>query len=101
MAEIPVGGTLSSTSGDVLRRWALAGEGLSLEAAWDVAEDICNGRLIECLQGTDWQQLNLYATFLPGRPVPARIKLFVDWLGHLISEQREDALRSPSNASLA
>ncbi|MGI4796182.1 MAG: substrate binding domain-containing protein, partial [Janthinobacterium lividum] len=95
MADIAVGGTLSSTSGDVLRQWALAGEGLSLEAAWDVAEDIRDGRLVECLPGIAWQELNLYATFLPGRPVPARIRLFVDWLATLVLEQSVIAVRSP------
>lgn len=94
MVDIAVDGTLSSTSGDVLRQWVLAGEGLSLEAAWDVAEDIRNGRLVECLPGTAWQELTLYATFLPGRPVPARIKLFVDWLAHLVSERRAAAVHS-------
>ena len=87
MADIAVGGTLSSTSGDVLRQWALASEGLSLEAAWDIAEDIRDGRLVECLPGTAWQELTLYATFMPGRPVPARIKLFVDWLANLVSDE--------------
>lgn len=86
MAEVAVGGTLSSTSGDVLRQWALAAEGLSLEAAWDVAEDIREGRLVELLPGIAWQELALYATFLPGRPVPARVRLFVDWLAQLVSE---------------
>ena len=84
VVAIPARGTMSSTSGDVLRQWALAGEGLSLEAAWDVAEDLHEGRLIECLPSVNWQELTLFATFLPGKPVPARIRLFVDWLSQLI-----------------
>lgn len=93
MITIPARGSMSSTSGDVLRQWALAGEGLSLEAAWDVAEDLREGRLIECLSSIDWQELTLYATFLPGKPVPARIRLFVDWLSQLIGEP--DAVTDP------
>ena len=85
--EVAVRGTMSSTSGDVLRRWALAGEGLSLEAAWDVADDLRDGRLVACLPEIAWQDLTLYATFLPGRPVPARVRLFVDWLAQLLSGQ--------------
>ncbi len=84
VVAIPARGAMSSTSGDVLRQWALAGEGLSLEAAWDVAEDLLEGRLIECLPSVNWQELTLVATFLPGKPVPARIRLFVDWLLQLI-----------------
>ena len=38
--EIKVSGHFSSGSGDVLHAWALEGRGLSLEALWDVAEDL-------------------------------------------------------------
>jgi DNA-binding transcriptional LysR family regulator len=78
--EIKVGGHLSSGSGDVLHGWALEGRGLSLEALWDVAEDLRAGCLVECLADYWCDRIELFATFLPGQPVPPRIRLFVDFM---------------------
>lgn len=80
MEEIKVGGRLSSSSGDVLHGWALEGRGLSLEALWDVAEDLQAGRLVECLAGYRCEEIDLFATFQPGHPVPPRVRLFVDFM---------------------
>jgi DNA-binding transcriptional LysR family regulator len=78
--EIKVFGTLSSSSGDVLHGWVLAGKGLSLEALWDVEEDLAAGRLVECLAPYWCDSIELFATFLPGKPLPPRIRLFVDFV---------------------
>jgi DNA-binding transcriptional LysR family regulator len=78
--EIKVNGHFSSGSGDVLHAWALEGRGLSLEALWDVAEDLHAGRLIECLADYWCDSIDLFAAFLPGRPAPPRIRLFVDFI---------------------
>ena len=72
-------GALSSGSGDVLHGWALEGRGLSLEAMWDVEEDLAE-RLVKCLADCRWDGIELFATFLPGQPVPPRIRLFVDFI---------------------
>jgi DNA-binding transcriptional LysR family regulator len=78
--EIKVSGHLSSGSGDVVHDWALKGCGLSLEALWDVAEDLDAGRLVECLADYWCDSVDLFATFPPGHPTPPRIRLFVDFL---------------------
>lgn len=77
---IKVSGTLSSSSGDVLHGWVLAGKGLSLEALWDVEEDLAAGRLVECLAPYWCDSIDLFATFLPGKPLPPRIRLFIDFV---------------------
>jgi LysR family transcriptional activator of dmlA len=92
--EIRVAGHLSSGSGDVLHGWALEGRGLSLEALWDVAEDLESGRLVECLADFWCDSIELFAAFLPGHPIPPRIRLFVDFiaaeqLGRAAGEQVE------------
>ena len=78
--EIGVAGHLSSGSGDVLHGWALEGRGLSLEALWDVAEDLQSGRLVECLSDYWCDSIELFAAFLPGHPIPPRVRLFVDFV---------------------
>jgi DNA-binding transcriptional LysR family regulator len=84
--EIKVSGHLSSASGDVLHGWALEGRGISLEALWDVEEDLEAGRLVECLADYACDNIELFATFPPGHPVPPRIRLFVDFMAmeHLV-----------------
>jgi DNA-binding transcriptional LysR family regulator len=78
--EVKVGGHLSSGSGDALHGWALEGRGLSAEALWDVADDLEAGRLVECLADHWCDDIELFATFLPGHPLPPRIRLFVDFM---------------------
>ena len=76
--EVKVGGHLSSGSGDALHGWALEGRGLSAEALWDVADDLEAGRLVECLPDYGCDDIELFATFLPRKPISASIRLFVD-----------------------
>jgi len=75
---VQVGGTLTSSDGEVLRAWALEGRGLSLEAQWDVADDVKDGRLVTCLDGLCSETIELFATYLPSKPTPASIRLFVE-----------------------
>ena len=58
----------------------LAGKGLSLEALWDVEEDLAAGRLVECLVPFWCDSIDLFDTFLPGKPLPPRIRLFIDFI---------------------
>jgi DNA-binding transcriptional LysR family regulator len=75
-----VNGPLSSGDGSVLYGWALSGEGISLEAHWDVADDLAAGRLVEVMPDYRGPPAELYAVFAPGKPVPPRIRLFADCL---------------------
>jgi LysR family transcriptional regulator, transcriptional activator for dmlA len=76
--EVRVQGNLSSGDGAVLHEWALSGEGISWEALWDVSEDLARGRLVHLLPEYQSSPMELYAIFAPGKPVPPRIRLFVD-----------------------
>ncbi len=78
--EVAVSGSLSSGDGSVLYEWALCGEGISLEAHWDIAADLAAGRLVEVMPEYRGAPAGLYAVFAPGKPVPPRIRLFVDAL---------------------
>lgn len=78
--SIKVGGSLSGANGDVVHAWALAGEGLSLEARWDVEEELASGKLMEVLSEYRASDLDLYAVFAPAKTIIPRIRLFVDYL---------------------
>jgi DNA-binding transcriptional LysR family regulator len=75
---VEVAAGLTSSDGGVLRNWALEGRGLSLEAEWDVAEDVRDGRLVLCLDGHCAEAIELFATYLPSKPIAASIRLFVE-----------------------
>jgi LysR family transcriptional activator of dmlA len=101
--EVQVSGNLSSADGTVLRAWALSGEGISWEALWDVADDIAAGHLIQLLADCTSADLDLYAVFAPGKPVPPRIRLFVDFLVRVFAELEHkvaSAMKIGDNASL-
>jgi DNA-binding transcriptional LysR family regulator len=86
--NLVISGLLSSTSGDVLRQWAISGTGLSLEAEWDVADDLAAGRLVECLPNVEWEEVSLYATYLPGKPVAPRVRLAIDRIVEALTDHR-------------
>jgi LysR family transcriptional regulator, transcriptional activator for dmlA len=82
--DVKVSGTLSSSSGDLLHQWARDGHGISLEALWDVADDLAAGHLVEVLPGYSWADAELFAAFAPGKPVPPRIRFFVDYFAKVL-----------------
>lgn len=50
------------------------------------ADDLAEGRLVECLAEVPWQEMTLYATFLPGNPLSPRVLLALDWLSEVICQ---------------
>lgn len=78
--EIQVRGSLSSTSGEVVHDWALAGLGLALKAEWDITEDLAKGRLVECLARFSVAELCLYGVFLPRPRQTQRLRGLLEYL---------------------
>ena len=56
-------GSLRSNSGEVLRDWALAGEGLVSKSLWDVRDDLEAGRLVEVLAGFPSNDMDIVALY--------------------------------------
>jgi DNA-binding transcriptional LysR family regulator len=96
--EVLVSGTLSSGDGSVLRAWAEAGEGVSWEAYWDIADDLAAGRLIELLPEYPSSSIELYAVFAPSKPVPPRIRLFVDHMLEIMKQFTRDETKAEKQA---
>lgn len=83
--EVKVAGTLSSASGYVLHQWALSGEGISLEAHWDILDDLAAGRLVTILDDYKLPERELFTVFAPGNPIPPRIRLFIDFIAGVLA----------------
>jgi DNA-binding transcriptional LysR family regulator len=75
-----VGGNLQCNDGEVLTRWAIAGEGLAWRSAWEVSEEVKRGRLVTVLDDYAMPGNNVYAVYAERRLLPAKVKFFIEFL---------------------
>jgi DNA-binding transcriptional LysR family regulator len=78
--SVKVGGNLNCNDGEVLTRWAIAGEGLAWRSAWEVSEEIKRGRLVSVLDEFAFPGNNIYAVYPERRLLPAKVKFFIEFL---------------------
>ena len=82
---VQVRGTLSSTSGEVIHNWVMAGMGIGLKALWDIHEDLHAGTLVACL-GDHWcDEIELFACFPSRGHLPRRVRAFTSFLADHIA----------------
>jgi DNA-binding transcriptional LysR family regulator len=77
---VRVSGSLQCNDGEVLTRWAMAGEGLAWRSAWEVSEEVKRGRLVTVLDEFAVPGNNVYAVYPERRLLPAKVKLFIEFL---------------------
>lgn len=73
--EVVVNPRLTVDNGDVVHAWCVAGHGIFMECAVDVAADLADGRLARVLPGWSGGRQAIVAVFRSDRPL---IKMFVD-----------------------
>ena len=78
--SVKVGGNLQCNDGEVLTRWAMAGEGLAWRSAWEVNEEVKRGRLVTTLDEYAIPGNNVYAVYPERRLLPAKVKFFIEFL---------------------
>jgi len=79
-ASVKVVGNLQCNDGEVLTRWAMAGEGLAWRSAWEVNEEVKRGRLVTALDEYAIPGNNVYAVYPERRLLPAKVKFFIEFL---------------------
>jgi DNA-binding transcriptional LysR family regulator len=77
---VKVAGNLQCNDGEVLTRWSLAGEGLAWRSAWEVSDEIRKGRLVAVLEEFALPGSNIYAVYPERRLLPAKVRLFIEFL---------------------
>jgi DNA-binding transcriptional LysR family regulator len=77
---IAVTGPLCANNGDLLRRAAVGGMGICSLPAFIVADDLAAGRLERVLTDHGAPRMPLSALWPSRRFVPAKVRVFVDWL---------------------
>lgn len=70
---------LSANDGEMLRVWALAGQGLAFKSHVDVAADIRAGRLVPVLQPFMSGNVGLHLIFPSARSAVPRIRAFINF----------------------
>ena len=77
---ITVSGPLSSNSGELVRDWCLAGQGIMLRSVWDVAQPLASGALVRLLP--EWAMHDADVHWLaPYRThMPLRLRLLQEFL---------------------
>lgn len=83
MSQI-IAGNIDATNTLALKQMARDGLGLSMQYAWDVEDDINNGRLVSILEpylpGEDYLQ----AIYPYEKYIPVRLRVFIDFINDLI-----------------
>ncbi|MCB8838704.1 LysR family transcriptional regulator [Aurantimonas sp. VKM B-3413] len=78
--NVAVSGQFTANSPVTVRAAALAGLGLALSPSFVVREDLEKGRLVTVLDEYMSSEAGIYAVFPHRRHLPARVRVFVDFL---------------------
>jgi DNA-binding transcriptional LysR family regulator len=79
-AALPVSGVIDADDGDALTEWALAGLGIVMKPAFEMAEHVAAGKLVTVLPDHPPEPVTL-AVLTPSRTLaPPRVRLFSDLL---------------------
>lgn len=79
--EVRVGGAVRSNLGNALMELALADLGICKISLWQAADHLRAGRLVRVLPAySDLPALELWALRPPGKVMPARVKVFLDFI---------------------
>ncbi len=81
MVNFKAKGNIQSNSHEVIREAALAGGGVMWCSTWDFSEDLKSGALKVILpEYKEADSLNLYAVYASREFVPAKLKVFIDFM---------------------
>lgn len=81
MVEVNLPSRLRTDNGEVVHDWVLAGRGITLKSAIDVADDLGAGRLARVLPAWRSTDAPIYALLPSAAHVPLKVRLLLDALG--------------------
>jgi len=85
--QVSVHGPLCCNNGEGLREAALAGLGIVILPTFIVGEDLTQGRLQQVLPDYSPPELEIYALYPVNRHLSVKVKLWVDYLAHQLSQR--------------
>ncbi len=88
---IRVSGNLRTNSSEVVRAAILGGLGIGFRSVWDIASDLDDRRLSVLLpEYREVQGVGVYAVYPSRQFLPAKLRVFLDFLGELYRESEFD-----------
>lgn len=78
--NVKVTGSLDCSDGELLHRWAVEGLGIAWRSTWEIAPELERGDLVTVLDDCALPSYDIHAVYPQQRHVPARLRLFVDYL---------------------
>ncbi len=77
--SVKVSGDRQASDGDVLREWAVNGQGIVIKNHWDIRQELISGTLQTALDDFGAERVNLYAVYA-GNPPSRRVAALIDHL---------------------
>jgi DNA-binding transcriptional LysR family regulator len=78
--SLRVAGNLDCNDGALLHRWALEGLGIAWRSTWEIGGELERRQLVTVLDAYAFPSYDIFAVYPQRRHVPARVRLFVDYL---------------------
>lgn len=87
---VKVRSPLAVNHGEIAVDWALAGHGIILRSAWDIAADLRSGRLVRVLPEWAGISADIHALYPQRHLLSAKVRVFLDFLEQRFASWRED-----------
>jgi DNA-binding transcriptional LysR family regulator len=95
-------GPLATNSSEVVRECVIGGVGIALRSTWDVGHELASGRLVRVLPDYEGSRnVAIHAVYASRRFLPAKIRVFIDFLAALFGPTPYWDLPKPQVADLA
>ncbi|MBE7638167.1 LysR family transcriptional regulator [Sneathiella sp. P13V-1] len=78
--KFSVKGSLDSNNGDVLRQWALEGQGIALKSVWEIQSELRSGKLVHVLPELHPKNVAISALYPQGHITPPKVRVTLDHL---------------------
>ncbi len=80
LTHVRPSGRMDCSDGQVLHEWCLAGQGIAWRSAWEVSDDLAQGRLVSVLDEFAAPPTGIYAVYAQRKHQPLRLRLWVEFL---------------------
>lgn len=97
--RVRVKGPLSSNSGELVRDWCLAGNGIMLRSLWDIASQLASGKLVRVLPGYAMPDADIHWLAPHRAQTPKRVRLLIDFLAERFRGEPWKLSDAPARAS--
>ena len=77
ITRVPVSGSVTSNSGEVVRDAAIHGIGIAIKSLWDISDELRDGRLVSVLDHHALAPVDIFAVFHNRRFVSPKVKAWV------------------------